>query len=386
MIQNVVALPDEHDHAWDLAGSDSVSGSLVDGGKVGPLGRGEHRGEREERQDCQQKADDTAHISDRSTGLLYLSWQSRQCAILRDRMQSRHRVFVTGAAGFVGRAVVQALRADGHAVRCLVRRGSEHDLRGFEAIERVEGDVRSRHTLEDDIAGCDTVIHLVGIIREAPARGVTFDRVHVDGTMNVLDVARAAGVRRMIHMSALGTRSGARSRYHETKWAAEEAVRSSPLPWTIFRPSIIYGRGDGFISMLGGMIRRLPVIPVIGDGQQRLQPIPVEQVAEAFARAVTQPDTAKQTFELGGPNIVTMLTLIDMVAAAIGKRRLVKVHVPLGVVRTAARLFHRLPAFPLTPDQLSMLEENSTCDPEPFYSAFGIVPLPLANGLRRMFS
>ena len=301
-------------------------------------------------------------------------------------MDLPHRVFVTGATGFVGRAVIQALRAEGHVVRCLVRRGSEHDLRGFEAIERVEGDVRSRHTLETAIAGCDVVIHLVGIIREIPARGVTFERVHVDGTINVLEVARDAGVRRFIHMSALGTRAGARSRYHQTKWAAEEAVRSSPLPWTIFRPSIIYGRGDGFVSMLARAMRHVPVVPVIGDGQQRLQPIPVEQVAEAFARAVVRGDAAKQVFQVGGPDIVTMETLVRMIGAATGKRWMMTPRVPLGLVRPAARLFHRMPAFPLTPDQLLMLEENNTCDPEAFFSTFRIAPLPLAVGLRRMFT
>ncbi|HEX5815530.1 MAG TPA: NAD-dependent epimerase/dehydratase family protein [Methylomirabilota bacterium] len=190
-------------------------------------------------------------------------------------MQAARRVFITGGTGFVGRAVIQALRAEGYAVRCLVRRGSEPDLRGFGAIERVEGDVMARQTLDDGLAGCDAVVHLVGIIRERPAIGSTFERVHVQGTQNVLGAAAAAGVRRYLHMSALGARAGARSRYHRTKWAAEEAVRSSPLPWTIFRPSIVYGPGDEFVTMLRGMIEGLPVVPVIGSGRQRLQPVPV---------------------------------------------------------------------------------------------------------------
>jgi len=160
------------------------------------------------------------------------------------------RVFVTGGTGFVGRAVVQALGAEGYAVRCLVRRGSERDLRGLGAIERVEGDVMARQSLDEGMAGCNAVIHLVGIIREHPASGVTFERVHTQGTINVLEAAATVGARRYVHMSALGTRVGAHSRYHRTKWAAEEAVRASPIPWTIFRPSIIYGRGDGFVSML----------------------------------------------------------------------------------------------------------------------------------------
>lgn len=296
------------------------------------------------------------------------------------------RVFVTGGTGFVGRAVIAALRAHGHAVRCLVRRGSERDLRGLGAIERVEGDVLVREGLDADIAGCDAVVHLVGIIREQPGAGVTFERVHHQGTVNVLAAAAAAGVRRFLHMSALGTRPGARSRYHQTKWAAEEAVRGSGLAWTIFRPSVIYGRGDGFVTMLAGMVRRLPVVPVIGSGRQRLQPIPVEQVAEGFARAVAMPAAEKHLYEVGGPQALTMEELLDAIGRALGRRHVRKVHVPLAPVRTAARYLHALPGFPVTPDQLLMLEENNTCDPGPFFSTFGLTPEPLDAGLARMLS
>jgi NADH dehydrogenase len=294
------------------------------------------------------------------------------------------RVFVTGGTGFVGRAVIHALRAEGHTVRCLVRRGSERDLKGLEAIERIEGDVLQRDGLDSDMAGCEAVVHLVGIIREHPATGVTFDRVHVQGTRNVLDAARAAGVRRYVHMSALGTRPGAHARYHQTKWAAEEAVRSSGLAWTIFRPSIIYGRGDGFVTMLASTIRRVPVFPVIGTGRQRLQPIPVDQVAEAFAQALEAPATEKQTYDVGGPEAVSLVDLIDRIGAAMGYRRVRKIHVPLGPMRTLTSLLHPIPGFPLTPDQLLMLEEDSTCDPRPFFEAFGLQPIPLSAGLARM--
>lgn len=297
-----------------------------------------------------------------------------------------HRVFVTGATGFVGHSLIQALRMDGHLVRCLVRPGSERDLRGVEAIERVEGNVLAPQTLEEGMDGCDAVIHLVGIIREFPARGVTFERVHVQGTLNVLDAATAIGVRRYLHMSALGSRPGARSRYHQTKWAAEDAVRASAVPWTIFRPSIIYGPGDGFVSMLAGMIGRLPAVPVIGDGRQRLQPVPVQQVAEGFARALAIPAAVKQTYEVGGPTAVSMLELLDMIGTAMGRRRVRKVHAPLGLVRPLARLFHRLPLFPVTPDQLLMLAEDNTCEPRPFFSTVGLTPVPLAEGLARMLA
>src|SRR5262245_12589957 len=293
-------------------------------------------------------------------------------------------VFLTGATGFVGRAVVAALRANGHVVRCLVRRGSERDLQGLGGIERVEGNVLAPDSLEEGIAGCDAVIHLVGIIREIPASEVTFERIHVEGTHNVLEAAKAAGARRYLHMSALGSRPGARSRYHQTKWQAEEAVRASPLAWTIFRPSIIYGPGDGFVSLLAGLVR-LPIVPVIGSGRQRLQPVPIAHVAEGFERALGLEATVKQIYDVGGPDAVSMEELLDLVGAALGRRHPLKLHVPLGLMRPLARLFHRMPAFPVTPDQLAMLEEDNTCDPRPFYTTFKLTPIPLAQGLASLF-
>ena len=300
-------------------------------------------------------------------------------------MPSTRRVFMTGATGFVGRAVIQALRAEGYVVRCLVRRGSERDLRGLEAIERVEGNVLARETLERGMTGCDTVIHLVGIIREQAATLSTFERIHTQGTVNVLETAATTGVRRYLHMSALGSRAGARARYHQTKWAAEEAVRASPIPWTIFRPSIIYGRGDEFVSVLAGMIQRYyGVAPVIGSGLQRLQPVPREHVAAGFARAVTLEATVKQTYDVVGPDAVTMVRLLDLIGEALGRRRVRKPHVPLSLVRPITRLCHHLPGFPLTPDQLLMLEEDNVGDPQPFSTTFGLTPMPLAAGLRVM--
>ncbi len=296
------------------------------------------------------------------------------------------RVFVTGGTGFVGKAVIHALQAHGFTVRCLVRPGSEADLKGFEGIERVPGDVLTPKGLEASMEGCDALIHLVGIIRERPGRGVTFERLHSVATANMVKAAEAAEVPRFIHMSTLGTRPDARSRYHQTKWEAEETVRASGLQWTVFRPSIIYGVGDGFVSMLARMIKWLPAAPVIGDGKYRLQPVPVGQVAEGFARALAHPESKNHVYEAGGPRSYAFTEILDLIGAALGKSKVRKVYHPIGLMRPLVRLLEPLPFFPLTSDQLMMLQEDNVCDPAPFFQTFELTPLEFPVGLQRMFA
>src|SRR5581483_7000259 len=273
--------------------------------------------------------------------------------------------------------VVRQLHAAGHAVRILAR----HRPQEGSATEVCLGDVTNAASLANATQGMDAVIHLVGIISELGT--ATFENVHTRGTENILSAARQSGVKRFVHMSALGTRPNAASRYHQTKWAAEEAVRASGLAWTIFRPSVIYGPGDGFISMLARMVRRLPVVPVIGDGRQRLQPVAVEHVAAGFARAVSVEAAVKQTYTVTGPDAVSMVELLSLIGAVL-HRRVRVARIPLGLIRPLATILHRAPSFPVTPHQLLILEEESTGDAAPFYTAFGLTPLPLARGLRQL--
>ena len=294
------------------------------------------------------------------------------------------RIFVTGATGFVGHAVVRALLAHGFLVRCLVRPGSEAALKGFESIDRVPGDVLEPDKLAASVEGCGALVHLVGIIREHRTRGVTFDRLHTQATANMLAVAHEAGVKRYIQMSAVGTRAGATSRYHQTKWQAEEIVRASALDWTIIRPSLIYGPGDEFVSVLARMMRRLPAMPVLGDGQYRVQPVAVEHVAEGFARALQLSTTVTQTYEIAGPEAFRFVDLLDQIGLALGLRNVRKVHAPIGVVKAMTRTFGWLPFFPVTKDQLIMLEEGNVTDPSRFYADFEITPESLAHGLKRV--
>ena len=179
----------------------------------------------------------------------------------------------------------------------------------------------------------EAVIHLVGIISEVGES--TFENVHQRGTRNILAAAQQAGVRRFVHMSALGTRPNAASRYHQTKWAAEELVRHSGLDFTIFRPSLIYGPQDQFINLFARIIRLSPVVPLLGSPRARFQPVSVEAVAAAFVRSLGEPKSSGQTYDLCGPEALTLSEIVDQILAVLQRKRL-KLQVPLGLARCQA--------------------------------------------------
>ena len=268
------------------------------------------------------------------------------------------KIFLAGGSGFVGRQLVDSLLQSGHSVRLLVHRQVPAAVTG---VEQVEGDAVRPEGLAAAVEGCDAVINLVGIIREFPGRGITFDRLHVQATANLLVAAGSAGVRRYLQMSALGTRAGAVSRYHQTKFQAEELVRASGLATTIFRPSLIYGAGDAFITMLAGQIRLAPVIPVIGGGNYRLQPIHVDDVARCFVMALDMPETIGCGYDLCGCERFRYVDLLDTVAAAMGRKAPLKIHVPLSLMKRIIPVMQHIPQFPITVDQLQMLLEESIC-------------------------
>jgi NADH dehydrogenase len=291
-------------------------------------------------------------------------------------------VLVTGGTGFVGTHVCRALIARGFLPRLLVRTGSEgkipEDVRI--ACRVTPGDATDREAVEYAAQGTMAIVHLVGIIREFPERDVTFERLHVSATRNVVDAARRWEISRFVHMSALGARPGGSTGYFDTKGRAEEYVRQSGLSWTIIRPSVVFGPGDQFLNVLTGVLRKAPFVPVPGDGSYRLQPVFIGDVAKGFADAVMRPDLEGKVFEAGGPQQLPYNELLDEVAASVG-RRARKVHIPLSILRPTVRFMERFAKFPLTTEQLEMLLAGNTCDPEPFYSAFGFTPFALSDYL-----
>jgi NADH dehydrogenase len=288
-------------------------------------------------------------------------------------------VLVTGANGFVGRHVVRALVPKAGTVRAMVRsdKGAAR-LAGVEC-DLARGDVTDPESLQAAVAGCDAVVYLVAVIA---GRASDFDRVMAQGTRNLLEAAREAGVTRWVQMSVLGASRETKDLvpYYHAKWEAEEAVRASGLPHAILRPSFIFGPDGGLVPRLARIARLAPVTPILGPGTQRLQPIWVDDVAEIVARCASGEQNG--LLELGGPDVVTWNELWTRLKAALGTRR-PDLHLPFWFVRPQAVVLERLPNPPVTRDQLTMLDADDNVAEPNDALRFGLRLVPLDEQLRR---
>jgi len=314
------------------------------------------------------------------------------------------RVAVTGGSGFVGRHVVNELVARGHHPVCLVRDRSVFvdQMRRLPAdrYDAIGGSLFDRDAFATTVKDCAAVIHIVGIIQERPLKGQTFERIHVEGTKRALEAAKAAGVKRFIHMSALGSRLNAPAEYHRTKWVAECAVRDSGLDYTIFRPSIIHGPDGEFMQMMrtfvcdamvtsfGFLPAPFPVIPYFGKGDKKLQPVDVRDVATCFVGALARPETIGKSFDLGGPEALTWKQLYqtckDLIPGA--KQWKPIVGMPVWKAKFLAKTVMKLPVLPMAlrfnEGQVAMSQEDSICDTRPAEAAFGITMRDFRTELR----
>lgn len=303
-------------------------------------------------------------------------------------------VFLTGATGFVGSYVLRALLEAGHTVRCLMRDRSAPltlppaDPGGAwagapEAVERVRGDVTDPKSLQGVVRGCDAVVHLVGIIDEAPSKGVTFERIHAEGTRHVVRAARDAEIETFVLMSANGARRDGVSRYQTSKFAAEESVAHAGFEqWTILRPSVVFGdpgadNPEFCKQLLTTLIDPFPVWPVFGDGKYPMQPVAVEAVAAAFAQALTTPEAHGKRFCVAGPDRLPYTDVLDRIAYGAGLSPKPKIHQPLWLVRPAIKGLSALPLgdfklLPISEDQFEMLVEGNACDATAFEETFDV--------------
>lgn len=308
----------------------------------------------------------------------------------QDAKQPAMTVALTGGSGFVGRAVLDQLLGQGHSIRALDRRGKlERQLlnKSPEAraqVQIIEGDLFNEEALHHLCDGATAVIHLVGIIREYPRQGITFDRVHHEAVQSLLNIAKQRGVERWVHMSALGTRENAISEYHQTKWLGEEAVRASGLDHVIFRPSLILGPEGEFTQMLRDFGRGIvpPFMPYFGTGalglgpMSKMQPVYVEDVATVFVQALTNMKAKGKTYDVGGPDVVTWPQMYHLAMKHIGRAYPKPVlPMPAWLAKTMADL--KLPGLPFNRSQVEMSEEDSVGDIEPLLADFSLSLSPL---------
>ncbi|MDQ3556996.1 MAG: DUF1990 family protein, partial [Gemmatimonadota bacterium] len=296
------------------------------------------------------------------------------------------KILVTGGTGVVGKSAVNHLLERGHRVR-LLSREAEHDARLWsEGVEPHPGSVADPAQLRGSADGCDAVLHVAGIVAEDPPE-VTFEAVNVAGTRNVVREATRAGVGRFVYVSSLGADRG-ESEYHRSKRAAERIVQEEfPGEWLILRPGNVYGPGDEVVSAILKMVRTLPVVPVVGRGEHRFQPLWADDVGEALARAAEPDAPARRTLLLAGPERVSAGELLDMLEE-ITDRHPRRLPIPEWVAQHGAAAAEKLGVgLPFTEDQVIMLREENMIPPgevNALEEIFGVRPTPLADGLRRL--
>lgn len=286
-------------------------------------------------------------------------------------------ILVTGGTGYIGRRVAARLAEQGEKVRVVARGLRQAPLP--DTVEVVPGNVRTGDGLAEAMGGVEKVAHLVGIIREVGEQ--TFDGVIRGGTENVVNAARQAGIKKFLHMSALGARDDPAFPYLKAKWDAERIVIRSGLNYTILRPSVVFGEGDEFINALAGLVRRNPVVPIAGDGRTLFQPIWLEDVVTCIVTCLLEGQHDGKIVEIGGPEHLSYEQMVDIVTAALERRRR-KAHIPLFLMRPLVRVMERvLSRPPVTGEQLKMLRLNNITAIDSVERQFGFAPKRLAEGI-----
>ncbi|WP_440997625.1 complex I NDUFA9 subunit family protein [Arhodomonas sp. SL1] len=299
-------------------------------------------------------------------------------------------VCILGGSGFVGRHIANRLANTDVRIRVLTtnRERSRH-LLPIPNLELVEADIHDADTLRRELRGMDAVINLVGVLHDEPGRARGFDEVHVKLVRNIVESARAAGVRRLLHMSALGASTDAPSRYLQTKAEGERLAleaHHAGFPVTVFKPSVIFGREDNFLNQFATMLRLAPLMPV-PTPNARFKPVYVGDVAEAFIRSLDNSDTFGQTYELCGPRVYSLRELVEYCAELIGTRKPV-IGLSDGLSRLQARVMQHAPGRPYTMDNYLSSQVDNVCSDDGL-GRLGIHPtaveavVPLYLGRRR---
>jgi uncharacterized protein YbjT (DUF2867 family) len=294
-------------------------------------------------------------------------------------------ILVAGGTGFVGGGIVRELVRRGQHVAVLTRdaQGGAGRFPGLN-VEFRKGDVRDASSLASAVRDVDVIVGCQQFPNspiENPGREYTFEEVDAKGTENLVGAAKEAGVKRYVYLSGSGASPDARYHWFRAKWRAEVAVHESGLLYTIFRPSWIFGPEDKALNRFLGMSRFLPFVPLIGNaGKQRLQPVFIDDVGRAVAEALVHPTADNQTFEIGGPEVLTMKAIVAAALDVSGRRRLL-LSAPKPVMKLAASVLQFIPGRPLTPDAVDFITLDALADPTRVELTLGLKMTPLREAL-----
>lgn len=293
------------------------------------------------------------------------------------------RILITGGTGLIGKATTAALRGRGHDVRILSRRAAEEEP--AEGIEYWPASVTDAAALAGAARDCDVVLHVAGIVAETPP-DLTFDQVNVEGTRNIVQEAARSGVRRFVYVSSFGAERGT-SDYHKSKRAAEKIAHEFAGEVVITRPGNVYGPGDEVISALVKLVRALPVVPIIDEGDQEFQPVWHEDMGEAMAGVIEDRELRGAPLNLVGPDVVTLNRLLDIMTEIRGGQAPKRIPLPSGLAGLAARFAATIGVdMPLKPDVLQMLLDGNALEPGQTNDLERYVarPTPITTGMRRL--
>lgn len=293
-------------------------------------------------------------------------------------------ILITGATGYIGQHLVSRLVRQGEHPRCLARNPLKaHQLFPGADLEIVQGDTTDPSTLSEAVRGVDTIVHAAFMTadrKEGP--GNRYEETNVGGTINLIQAAEAAGVRRMIEISGLGTRPDKPGSYMQGRYLAEQRLKGSQLDWTIIQPSVLFGKDAPFIKGLTELIQSSPVVPLIGGGKIMFQPIYIEDVVSIILWVLAEPErSSKQTFTIGGPDYYSFTQIIDALLQSLHKSRL-KAPAPRSLVGVGAAVMEAvLPKPPLTKAAMALFSFDNTTDLNSVERQFGFTPMSFAHYL-----
>lgn len=294
------------------------------------------------------------------------------------------RVFVTGAAGFVGRHLVGAYLDAGHEVIAVVHDCDKAEILPQDGrVEVRQADVRDRDALRRALAGAEAGSHLVAILGEE--LGSTYQQVNVEGVRNVVDACRDLGIRRLLHQSTIGADPDTSVEYQASKWQGQEIVEQSDLDWTVFRPSLIIGEASG-VAILLLALTKLPAVPIFGKGDTRFQPVSIRDVCACHVQAMEKPETIRQVYEVCGPETFTYEQMIEAVAEVQSHAKPL-FHLPVWTARWPAEGLERLPLEPpVSGDAVLLLQYDNVCRDDCAQRAFSLPGVTLRDELRRILA